>query len=54
MRAKATKAKAAQNMQRRAERLLASVSADRAPDRVARIRFPVPAHCGRTPLPLRG
>jgi ATPase subunit of ABC transporter with duplicated ATPase domains len=54
MRAKATKAKAAQNMQRRAERLLAGVSADRAPDRVARIRFPVPAHCGRTPLTARG
>jgi ATPase subunit of ABC transporter with duplicated ATPase domains len=54
MRAKATKARAAQNMQRRAERLLAGVSADRAPDRVARIRFPVPAHCGRTPLAARG
>jgi ATPase subunit of ABC transporter with duplicated ATPase domains len=54
MRAKATKAKAAQNMQRRAERLLAGVSADRAADRVARIRFPVPAHCGRTPLAATG
>jgi ATPase subunit of ABC transporter with duplicated ATPase domains len=54
MRAKATKAKAAQNMQRRAERLLAGVSADRSPDRVARIRFPVPAHCGRTPLTAHG
>jgi ATPase subunit of ABC transporter with duplicated ATPase domains len=54
MRAKATKAKAAQNMQRRAERLLAGVSADRAADRVARLRFPVPAHCGRTPLTARG
>jgi ATPase subunit of ABC transporter with duplicated ATPase domains len=54
MRAKATKAKAAQNMQRRAERLLAGVGADRAPERVARIRFPVPAHCGRTPLTARG
>jgi ATPase subunit of ABC transporter with duplicated ATPase domains len=53
MRAKATKAKAAQNMQRRAERLLAGVGADRAPERVARIRFPVPAHCGRTPLTAR-
>ena len=47
MRAKATKARAAQSMQRRAERLLAGVSADRAPDRVARLRFPEPAHCGR-------
>jgi ATPase subunit of ABC transporter with duplicated ATPase domains len=54
MRAKATKARAAQSMQRRAERLLAGVSAERAPERVARIRFPVPAHCGRTPLTARG
>jgi ATPase subunit of ABC transporter with duplicated ATPase domains len=54
MRAKATKARAARSMQRRAGRLLAGVSADRAPERVARIRFPVPAHCGRTPLAARG
>ena len=54
MRAKATKARAAHSMERRAERLLASVSADRAPDRVARIRFPVPVHCGRTPLTAQG
>jgi ATPase subunit of ABC transporter with duplicated ATPase domains len=54
MRAKATKAKAAQNMQRRAERLLAGVTADRAPDKVARLRFPVPAHCGKTPLTGHG
>jgi ATPase subunit of ABC transporter with duplicated ATPase domains len=50
MRAKATKATAAKNMAKRAERLLAGVSADRAPERVAKLRFPVPAHCGRTPL----
>ena len=54
MRAKATKARAAHNMARRAERLLAGVSADRAPDRVAKLRFPVPAHCGKTPLSARG
>jgi ATPase subunit of ABC transporter with duplicated ATPase domains len=54
MRAKATKARAAQSMQRRAERLLAGVSSERASERVARIRFPVPAHCGRTPLTARG
>ena len=54
MRAKATKAKAAQSMERRAQRLLAGVSADRAPDRVARLRFPVPAPCGRTPLTAPG
>jgi len=50
MRAKATKAKAAHAMARRAERLLAGVSADRRPDRVARLRFPEPAHCGKVPL----
>ena len=54
MRAKATKAKAAQNMQKRAEKLLAGVSADRAPDKVARLRFPTPAHSGKTPLAARG
>src|SRR5258708_12703226 len=50
MRAKATKAKAAHAMARRAEKLLAGVSADRQPDRVARLRFPEPAHCGKVPL----
>ncbi len=50
MRAKATKAVAAQNMARRAERLLASTESDRVHDKVARLRFPDPAPCGRTPL----
>src|SRR5208337_3998163 len=54
MRAKATKARAAQNMQRRAERMLAGVEAERAADRVAKLRFPVPAPCGRTPLSATG
>jgi ATPase subunit of ABC transporter with duplicated ATPase domains len=54
MRAKATKAVAAQNMARRAERLLASVEPERAGDKVARLRFPTPAPCGRTPLVARG
>jgi ATPase subunit of ABC transporter with duplicated ATPase domains len=54
MRAKATKAKAAQNMAKRADRLLAGVSADRATDRVAKLRFPEPAHCGRVPLTAEG
>src|SRR5581483_9263814 len=54
MRAKATKARAAQNMQRRAERMLAGVEAERAADRVARLRFPEPAPCGRTPLTAAG
>jgi ATPase subunit of ABC transporter with duplicated ATPase domains len=50
MRAKATKARAAQGMERRAQRLLAGVSTQRPAGRVARLRFPVPAACGRTPL----
>ena len=54
MRAKATKARAAQGMQRRAERLLAGVSTERRAERVARLRFPEPAHCGRTPLSAQG
>jgi len=54
MRAKATKARAAHSMQRRAERLLAGVSAERRGEKVARLRFPVPAHCGRTPLTAQG
>jgi ATPase subunit of ABC transporter with duplicated ATPase domains len=54
MRAKATKARAAQGMQRRAERLLAGVSTERRAERVARLRFPEPAHCGRTPLTAQG
>ena len=54
MRAKATKAVAAQNMARRAERLLAGVEGERRADRVAHLRFPEPAACGRTPLTARG
>ena len=50
MRAKATKARAAQSMQKRAERLLAGVAAERGPQQVARLRFPDPAPCGRVPL----
>ena len=48
--AKATKATAAQNMVRRAERLLSEVDDVRVADRVAHIRFPAPAACGKTPL----
>jgi len=54
MRAKATKATAAQNMARRAERLLGGLEAQRTHDRVARIRFPAPAPCGKTPLRAEG
>ncbi|WP_114560197.1 ABC-F family ATP-binding cassette domain-containing protein [Desertihabitans aurantiacus] len=50
MGAKATKAVAAQNMARRAERLLAGIEGERVQDKVAKIRFPEPAPCGRTPL----
>ena len=50
MRAKATKATAAQNMARRAERLLAGIEGERAADKVAKIRFPDPAPSGKTPL----
>jgi ATPase subunit of ABC transporter with duplicated ATPase domains len=50
MGAKATKAVAAKNMARRADELLAGLEPERRRDRVARIRFPTPAPCGRTPL----
>src|SRR3954464_4795412 len=50
MRAKATKAQAAQSMLKRAERLMEGVESERRADRVARIKFPAPAPCGRTPL----
>ena len=51
--AKATKAVAAQQMARRAEKLLAGVEVERAVDKVAAIRFPDPAPCGKTPLTAR-
>ncbi|GAA1161085.1 ABC-F family ATP-binding cassette domain-containing protein [Nocardioides aquiterrae] len=50
MRAKATKAQAAQSMLKRAEKLLAGVESERQSDKVARIAFPKPAPCGKTPL----
>ena len=50
MRAKATKAQAAQSMMKRAERLRAGLDAERRSDKVARIKFPAPAPCGKTPL----
>ncbi|MDX6217533.1 MAG: hypothetical protein QOG99_3117, partial [Frankiales bacterium] len=53
MRAKATKAKAAQSMAKRAERMLAGVEGERVQDRVAKLRFPEPAPCGKTPLTAR-
>jgi ATPase subunit of ABC transporter with duplicated ATPase domains len=54
MRAKATKAVAAQNMARRAERLLAGLEGERRADKVAKVRFPTPATCGRTPIAATG
>ncbi len=48
--AKATKAVAAQNMLRRADRMMAALDEERVADKVARIKFPSPASCGRTPL----
>lgn len=54
MRYKATKAAAAQNMERRANRMLAGLEAERKSDRVARLRFPDPAPCGKTPLRASG
>jgi ATPase subunit of ABC transporter with duplicated ATPase domains len=54
MRAKATKAVAAQNMARRAEKLLSDLDETRQADKVAKIRFPDPAPCGKTPLTAEG
>jgi ATPase subunit of ABC transporter with duplicated ATPase domains len=50
MRAKATKAQAAQSMLKRAEKMMAGLEGERRSDKVARIKFPAPAPCGRTPL----
>ncbi|WP_077089714.1 ABC-F family ATP-binding cassette domain-containing protein [Mycobacterium rhizamassiliense] len=52
--AKATKAVAAQNMLRRADRMMAALDDERVADKVARIKFPTPAACGRTPLVAKG
>ena len=54
MRAKATKTVAAQNMARRAERMLSGLEEVRAVDKVAKVRFPKPAPCGKTPLTASG
>ncbi|MDR1807311.1 MAG: ATP-binding cassette domain-containing protein [Propionibacteriaceae bacterium] len=54
LRAKATKAVAAQNMARRAEQLLAQTETARAADKVAHIGFPKPAPAGKTPLSATG
>ncbi len=52
--AKATKATAAQNMARRADKLLAGLDEVRVSDKVAKVRFPDPTPCGKVPLTARG
>ena len=48
--AKASKAAAAHQMVRRAEKMLSGLDEVRTSDRVAKLRFPQPVACGRTPL----
>ena len=52
--AKATKATAAQQMLKRAGRMIDSLDAERVADKTARIKFPEPAACGKTPLMASG
>ncbi len=54
MGAKATKAVAAKNMARRADELLSGLEPEQQSDRVAKIRFPDPAACGKTPMTAEG
>ncbi|HEY2675303.1 MAG TPA: ABC-F family ATP-binding cassette domain-containing protein [Rugosimonospora sp.] len=54
MRAKATKTVAAQNMARRASKLLEGLEEERTHDKVAKVRFPTPESCGKTPLTAHG
>jgi ATPase subunit of ABC transporter with duplicated ATPase domains len=50
MRAKATKARMAHNLDRRAERIASGIEELRVADKVAKLRFPEPQPCGKTPL----
>lgn len=52
--AKASKAAAAHQMVARAEKLLAGLDDVREADRVAKLRFPKPAPCGKTPMMASG
>jgi ATPase subunit of ABC transporter with duplicated ATPase domains len=54
MRASATRARQAQNLDRRAARLSSGLEDVRQADRVAKLRFPEPASCGRVPLTATG
>ncbi|MCW2510383.1 MAG: putative ATPase component of transporter with duplicated ATPase domain, partial [Modestobacter sp.] len=53
-RAKASKAATAQQMLRRAEQLVSGLEGERVQDKVAHIKFPKPAPCGKTPLMAEG
>lgn len=52
--AKASKAAAAHQMVARADKMLSSLEEVRQVDRVAKLRFPDPAPCGKTPLMAEG
>ena len=54
LRAKASRAVSAKNMARRAESLLAATTEQQVREKVAKVRFPTPAPCGRTPLTATG
>ncbi|GGD25952.1 ABC-F family ATP-binding cassette domain-containing protein [Nocardioides daphniae] len=54
MRAKASKASAAQSMLKRAEKMVSGLEGERQQDKVAAIKFPAPAACGKTPLMAEG
>jgi ATPase subunit of ABC transporter with duplicated ATPase domains len=54
MRATATKARAAHQLDRRAARIAGGLAEVRSQDKVAKLRFPDPAPCGRTPLTANG
>jgi ATPase subunit of ABC transporter with duplicated ATPase domains len=45
---------AAQNMIKLAERMLSGLEGERVSDKVAKLRFPTPAPCGRTPITAEG
>ena len=52
--AKATKAAAAKQMLHRAERMMSELDEVRVADKVANIKFPEPAPCGKTPMNAKG
>ncbi|MCQ1950178.1 ATP-binding cassette domain-containing protein [Arthrobacter sp. zg-Y859] len=54
MKARASGASAAQSMLKRVDRLMGGLDAVRANDRVAALRFPDPAPCGKTPMTAEG